>query len=315
MLTSCRRRCRAPSRACDRSRPRRPSSGRCAARLDDGGAALLHGRDERSSYHFAVHQRCAGLPSTVQKLQVRVLRRGVVAPDRASCGCWSTWLPVFSASCDKRAVVIEARHGGEIARIQVLRVRARDHRVGVRGVADHQHADVAIRDFVHAPCPAAEKICAFAMQQILALHAGAARARADQQRGLAVLDTPHRYIRSNDYLHDAKTPDSFDYHHNTKLLSSTSITSANPLHTKYQPNILTKQHKRQIHHHNITTNTSNSNITPLHQPLHYPSCRASTTPQIPVTIGTTPPYSSAIITLQPSNITSDDSFLPHFMPT
>ena len=48
----------------------------------------------------------------------------------------------------ERAVVIEARHRGEVARVQILRVRTRDHRIGVGRVADHQHFHVASRCLV-----------------------------------------------------------------------------------------------------------------------------------------------------------------------
>ncbi len=49
--------------------------------------------------------------------------------------------------CD-RSVVIQSCHCREIARVQLLRIRTRDERVGVRGIADNEHFHIAIGNFV-----------------------------------------------------------------------------------------------------------------------------------------------------------------------
>src|SRR6185437_7516776 len=55
--------------------------GRRAARLDDGGAALLHGRDEILLVPVLIDQRQRGLALHRRVMDVGVLRRGVIAPD------------------------------------------------------------------------------------------------------------------------------------------------------------------------------------------------------------------------------------------
>ena len=77
-------------------------------------------------------------------------------------------------------------------------------RVGVGRVADHQHADVAIRHFVHRLALRGEDL-RIGHQQVLALHAGAARARADQQRGLAVLERDLRIVGGDDLVERRET--------------------------------------------------------------------------------------------------------------
>ena len=108
-----------------------------------------------------------------------------------------TWAAGLLGQLRHGAVVIEARHRGEVARVQVLGVGARDHRVGVGGVADHQHAHVAVRDFVHGLALRGEDL-RVGHQQVLALHAGAARPRADQQRRMAVLERHARIVGGDD---------------------------------------------------------------------------------------------------------------------
>src|SRR5215813_311672 len=65
----------------DRGGPGRRRA-RGAARLDDRGAALLHGRDERRLIPILVDQAQGGLAADARMVQVWILRRRVVAPDR-----------------------------------------------------------------------------------------------------------------------------------------------------------------------------------------------------------------------------------------
>ena len=110
--------------------------------------------------------------------QIRVLRRGVIAPDGHAADVGDVRAGLVR-ELREGAVVIEARHGGEVARLQVLRVGARDQRVGVGRVADHQHFHLAVRDLVERLALRREDL-RVRQQQILALHARAARPRADQ---------------------------------------------------------------------------------------------------------------------------------------
>ena len=85
-----------------------------------------------------------------------------------------------------------------------LRVGARDHGVGVGGVAHHQHADVAVRDFVHGLALRRENL-RVGHQQVFTFHAGAARARADQQGGVAVLERDSSIVGGDDLVEQSET--------------------------------------------------------------------------------------------------------------
>jgi hypothetical protein len=86
------------------------------------------------------------------------------------------------------AIVIQARHGGEITpRIEAGRVAAGDQRVGIGGVAHHQHAQRTVRDRVQRLALRGKDL-RVGQQQILAFHARPARPRAHQQRDVAVAE-------------------------------------------------------------------------------------------------------------------------------
>ncbi len=129
-----------------------------------------------SSIHFWSTSDFAGLPPTVA-----CERSGYCVeewlPQMVSLRMSVVWRTGLLGQLRQRAVVIQARHRGEVARVQVLRVGARDQRVGVGGVAHHQHLDVAVGDFVHRLALRGEDR-GVGEQQILALHARAARPRA-----------------------------------------------------------------------------------------------------------------------------------------
>src|SRR3546814_6951659 len=76
--------------------------------------------------------------------------------------------------------IFEADHRGELLRIELLGVALRDQRIGIGRVADHQHLDVAAGLFRQRLALHREDL-GVGFEQILALPAGAARTRADQQ--------------------------------------------------------------------------------------------------------------------------------------
>ena len=96
-----------------------------------------------------------------------------------------------------RAVVIEPRHRREVARVEALRVLARDQRVRVRGVADDEDLHAPICDGVERFALRREDL-RVRLQQVLALHAGAARPRADEQAVVDVLEGDVGLVRDDD---------------------------------------------------------------------------------------------------------------------
>ena len=107
--------------------------------------------------------------------------------------CVAEWLPqivifLISVTGDAelgreladRAVVVEARQGREALGRDVGGVAHRDERVGVGRVAGHRDADVVGRDLVEGLALRGED-AAVGLEQVAALHARAAGARADEQ--------------------------------------------------------------------------------------------------------------------------------------
>ena len=127
-----------------------------APRLDDGGAALLHGGDEVALEPGLVGagRGEAGLAVDLGVEHVGVLRGRVVAPDRHLRDGGAVHAGLGRQLRDG-AVVVEARHGREPARVEVLGVALRDQRVRVGGVADHEHLHVALGAARTGPRPAA----------------------------------------------------------------------------------------------------------------------------------------------------------------
>ena len=87
----------------------------------------------------------------------------------------------------QRAVVIEAQHRGEVLLRQRRRGLHRDVRVGVGGVADDQHPDAAGGDRIERLALLDEDLRVL-QQEVLALHARAARLGPDQHRVVGVLE-------------------------------------------------------------------------------------------------------------------------------
>ena len=139
-------------------------------------------------------------------LQRRAARRWRSGSPDTSSGEWLPHTISLSMSADghaglrgelrQRAVVVEAQHRGEVLRRQVRRRLHRDVGIGVGRVADHQHLDVARGDIVQRLALRGEDLRVLE-QQVLALHARAARTRADQQRDVGVLERDARIIRAD----------------------------------------------------------------------------------------------------------------------
>ena len=83
-------------------------------------------------------------------------------------------LPLLRGELRQRAVVVEAHHRREILLRQRRRGLHRDVGVGVGRVADDEHLDVARGDLVERLALLGEDLGVL-QQQVLALHAGAAR--------------------------------------------------------------------------------------------------------------------------------------------
>src|SRR5690606_1174110 len=95
-------------------------------------------------------------------------------------------------------VVVEAGHGGELARVDVRRVALGDQGVGVGRVADYQNLDVTAGDVVDRLALYRED-GGVGFQQVLALHARATRTGTDQQGEVGILECDFRVVG----LHDA----------------------------------------------------------------------------------------------------------------
>ena len=78
---------------------------------------------------------------------VGILGGGMVAPD-GDLGDVVDAGAGFGGQLAEGTVVVQAGHGGELARIDVRRVTLGDQGVGVGRVADHQHLDTAFGHFI-----------------------------------------------------------------------------------------------------------------------------------------------------------------------
>ena len=94
----------------------------------------------------------------------------------------------FFGELRQRAVVVKPGHRREVARVKIGRGGLRDEGIGIGRVTDNQHFDVARGVVIQRLALRAEN-GAIRGEQILALHAGTARAGADQQGIIAVLES------------------------------------------------------------------------------------------------------------------------------
>jgi hypothetical protein len=102
-------------------------------------------------------------------------------------------LPGFGGELRQGPVVVEAQHRGELFGLQVGRAVHRDIGVGIGRVADDQHSDVP-RGVVVERLALHGENGAVGFKQVLALHALAARAGADQHGDLCILERDSRVV-------------------------------------------------------------------------------------------------------------------------
>ena len=162
-----------------------------AARLNDGGAALADGGQEDSGVPDLVVDQVFDLfAADGGKTVVRVHGRRVVAPDGEFFDVGDLGAGLGS-DLRQGTVVVQAQHGGEVFAWQVRRAFHGDVSVGVGGVTDHQHLDVAAGDSVQGLALGGEDLTVDG-QQFSALHAGFAGHGTDQQCVVGVLEGGHR---------------------------------------------------------------------------------------------------------------------------
>src|SRR5688572_21702286 len=97
------------------------------------------------------------------------------------------------------AVVIQANHRGEVARIEAGCVALSNQRVRIRWVANDEHADIAVCDGIEGLALRREDL-RVREQQIFTLHAWAAWASTDEQSDVAILEGNLRVIRRYSFV-------------------------------------------------------------------------------------------------------------------
>ncbi len=113
-----------------------------AARLDDGGAAILHLRDEGRFEPGAVGDDFGRGPALDPGVgEIGILRVGVVAPD-GDVGHVFAADACFLGQGGTGAVVVEPRHRGPALDGNASPVIDSDQAVGIAGIADDQDAHV-----------------------------------------------------------------------------------------------------------------------------------------------------------------------------
>ena len=135
-------------------------------------------------------------------MQIGILGGGMIAPNDHLVDLGERCSGLL-AELGEPPVVIEARHRGETIRRDRRRVTLSDQRIGVRGIADHQDAYLAARDRIQRLALRREDLGVLE-QQILALHAGAARSRAHQHRDVAILEGDPCVVRRRDLVERQK---------------------------------------------------------------------------------------------------------------
>ena len=95
------------------------------------------------------------------------------------------------------AVVVESRHRRKLSGTNVACVALCDQCVGIGGIADYQHFDIAAGDAVDGFSLHA-KNRGIGLQQILTLHPGASGSGADKQGVIAVFERNFGVISADD---------------------------------------------------------------------------------------------------------------------
>jgi hypothetical protein len=173
-------------------------------------AALAADDSPRASMIAAPRFCTVGMNSFSSQFWSLIACRRMVAPDGDLAHRGERLADLLSDLAD-RAVVVEPHHRGELHGLQARRVLHRDQAVGVGGVAHYQHLDLAARDCVQRLALGREDL-SVRFEQILAFHAGAARARADEQRDFHVLER-HHGIRGGDHAVQERKGAVVELHH------------------------------------------------------------------------------------------------------
>ena len=134
--------------------------------------------------------------------EVGVLGRRMISPDRHALNCLHRRPGPFGHLADG-TVVIEAGHRRELARREVRRVAHGDERVGIRGIADHQHLHVPVRVVVQGATLRPEDP-AILRKQIGSLHALSAGTRSHEHREVDILECHGWIIGGHDVLEQRK---------------------------------------------------------------------------------------------------------------
>ena len=154
---------------------------------DDGGAALGDGRNEVVLHPGAICENVGDRGALDRRLRnVGVLGRGVVAPHGDLVQIRHVTLGL-GGQLRQGAVVVQTGHRGEARGRDVLGVRGSDQRIGVGGIADHEHLDVVCSAGVQGLALGAED-AAVGGQQVAPLHAGLTRHGADEEGDIGPLE-------------------------------------------------------------------------------------------------------------------------------
>ena len=108
-------------------------------------------------------------------------------------------------------VVVQAQHGGEVFARQIRRAFHGDIGVGIGGVADHQHLDVAAGDSVQGLALGGEDLTVDG-QQLSALHTGFTGHGTDQQGVVGVFEGGHR-VAVGFHAGQQRESTVFEFHH------------------------------------------------------------------------------------------------------
>ena len=93
----------------------------------------------------------------------------------------------FRGQLRHRSIMVQARHGREIAGANIRRIAARDQSIGIGRIANDEHANIAAGVIVDGLALHRENR-GVRLEQVFALHAGAARASAHEQCVVAVFE-------------------------------------------------------------------------------------------------------------------------------
>ncbi len=172
---------------------------------------LPHRRDEGVAVPALVgHDFRGRLPGDGREPIVGIHRGRVIAPDDHLLDRVDR-LAGLGGELGKRAVVVEAQHRREALARQARRALHRDVGIGVGGIADHEHLDVAARRRVERLALCGEDL-RVGREQILALHPRPARTRADEQCDSGVLERGVR-IRMRAHSREQRERAVVEFHH------------------------------------------------------------------------------------------------------